>query len=51
MDSRYSGMPMFDASTVTGVSTSEFLGYPQYEEAINDYKTPRVDSPEWLHTL
>ena len=46
MDSRYSGMPMFDASTVTGVSTSEFLGYAQYEKAMNDYKTPHVDSSE-----
>ena len=48
MDSRYSGMPMFDASTVTGVSTSEFLGYAQYEKAMNDYKTPHVDSTEWF---
>ena len=30
-------------------STSEFLGYAEYEEAINDYKTPHVDSPEWFH--
>ena len=41
-------MPMFDASTVTGVSNTEFLGYAQYEEAINDYKTPHVDSSEWF---
>ena len=48
MDSRYSGMPMFDASTVTGISKFEFLGFDQYGEAITDYKTPHVDSPEWF---
>ena len=42
MDSRYSGMPMFDASTVTGLSTSEFLGYAGYGKAINDYKEPHL---------
>ena len=41
-------MPMFDASTVTGISKSEFLGFDQYGEAITDYKTPHVDSPEWF---
>ena len=41
-------MPMFDASTITGVSTSKFLGFDQYGEAINDYKVPHVDSSQWF---
>ena len=48
MDSRYSGMPMFEASTISGVSTFEFFGFDQYGEAINDYKIPHVDSSEWF---
>ena len=48
MDSRYSGMSMFEASTISGVSTFEFFGFDRYGEAINDYKIPHVDSSEWF---